>query len=375
MQREAGWEDVLSNTFIEDQAYWRKWWRALFQPKANRKRNGFLLLAFGWIAFAYLLLLAVFEKLKIVEPDGVISYEDARNFFLMLAALLSPFLAFLGFHIADRRLHEQEKQTALQRETGLQQRYVDAITLLSKGKSYQKIAGINALRYPAIAENEVLMASAASTLTAHIRSRGKAGTEENKGQRERRLREVRESMKTLFFLEETSGKPTRYRNGQLHFTDLDLSGMEPRSLPTMVSIFFENCDFCGCDFSGTKLRHVIFLNCHLEGAHFHVPDGFGVGAGLSSSHISGTMVFINKNLKKSRKPKYSSCKYDMRRPPFVHRGATLPTPWLYPHQVSDDERYMTLEEAETFWSQPENDKFRPRDGDGNLIEIVYPDDS
>ena len=60
MQREAGWEDVLSNTFIEDQAHWRKWWRALFQPKANRKRNGFLLLAFGWIAFAYLLLLAVF---------------------------------------------------------------------------------------------------------------------------------------------------------------------------------------------------------------------------------------------------------------------------------------------------------------------------
>ena len=104
----------MNEQFIDDQAYWREWWGTLFQPKADKKRNGFLLLALGWIAFAYLLLLSVFEKFKIVEPDGVMSYEDARSFFLMLAALLSPFLAFIGFHIADRRLHEQEKQTNLQ---------------------------------------------------------------------------------------------------------------------------------------------------------------------------------------------------------------------------------------------------------------------
>ena len=38
---------------------------------------------------------------------------------------------------------------------------------------------------------------------------------------------------------------------------------------------------------------------------------------------------------------------------------------------------MTLEEAEDFWSSDDNDQYRPRDRNGNLIEIIdpYKDDS
>jgi hypothetical protein len=36
--------------------------------------------------------------------------------------------------------------------------------------------------------------------------------------------------------------------------------------------------------------------------------------------------------------------------------------------------HITLREAEDFWSQPGNDEHRPRDINGDLIKIVYPED-
>jgi hypothetical protein len=45
----------------------------------------------------------------------------------------------------------------------------------------------------------------------------------------------------------------------------------------------------------------------------------------------------------------------------------LPTPF-------ENGVHITLREAEDFWSQPGNDEHRPRDINGDLIKIVYPED-
>ena len=55
----------------------------------------------------------------------------------------------------------------------------------------------------------------------------------------------------------------------------------------------------------------------------------------------------------------------------------LPTPYLYAiyGEPAQNPRHSTRVEAETFWSADGNEKYRPRDREGNLIEIVYPDES
>ena len=349
MQREAGWEDALSNTFIEDQAYWRKWWSALFQPKANRKRNGFLLLAFGWIAFAYLLLLAVFEKLKIVEPDGVMSYEDARSFFLMLAALLSPFLAFLGFHIADRRLHEQEKQTNLQTAAAVQQRYVDSVKLLSGKENHQKFSGITALRDPDIARNDTLFNAASSTLLSFIRTYGRPlARNQDTATDKDRVKMVQEAFNTWCFLEaehETaaaSDANLKQRQRREIFEDLRLPRIRfDRGLPIRL-LKFDNCNLNEMECFGPELQFVAFHNCSLIGAQFFTSNLVGcefTGNIIDSANFQN-MISDNKVSILSGSPKLETLNlYSAETPPILQEGMHLNTP------VKEDNEFMTAGEA------------------------------
>jgi hypothetical protein len=52
----------------------------------------------------------------------------------------------------------------------------------------------------------------------------------------------------------------------------------------------------------------------------------------------------------------------------------LPTPWELSGSPSkpDEGRYLTLREAEEFWSSDDNDLYRPREADYEPIEIIDP---
>ena len=373
----------MNDQFAKDQAYWRDWWSLRRHHKTESNRKGYLVLSFIWMCIAILLINLISQRFKTLELDGVSSYEDARNYFLILATLLSPVIAFIGFHLADQRLHEQEKQTRTMINAALQQRYVDAVRLLAETKSYQKTAGITALRDIEIAKNETLMTSAAATLIAFIRQRGRATPSEVQDieKRNRRLREFREALQTLLFLENASGNPIKHRKASLVFHDLDLarssfpltarhlSVASFSGLPEMHHMHFAYCDLSTCDFSATNMNNIIFERCNLSGTRFL---GCHYSGGLHLCDISGA------TLPDASMGDLTTCIYHPHHPPIPSNFEALPTPYLSDSETSKATgRYMTVEEAEDFWSSDDNDQYRPRDRNGNLIEIIdpYKDDS
>lgn len=338
------------------------------------RRSPYLLMSYFSLLLIVLLGWLFSHDLIYLLKGGIKTWEDARGVGLFIGGVVASPIAFLSLHVGDSRLREQEKQTALHRETGLQQRYVDAVRLLSEAQPYQRTAGVTALRDRDIANNQTLMTSAATTLEAFIQEQGLGIQGEYSALVRRRVSEVREAMKTLFFLEDRSGKPQGYRDRPIDFAGLVLPHFNGNFMPPLTNVNFKNCDLSDCSFFCTEFRHVIFENCGLENATFNVPKGFGLRAGPFGSDISGATFIIRKNVRDAYKPKYLSCRYNKYKPPIVHSGAKLPPPSLTDRLRMVGEQYMTRQEAEAFWSQPGNDKYRPRDQDGNLIEIVYPDE-
>ena len=360
--------------FINDEIRIKRYWQATQKQLKELVTwicgNIYLVIALVLLSYAFWYAGALFDNVVPNKPKGVEDFEDIRNVALTLAGLFSPSIAFLGLYVAERRYQTQVKQTDVLIGSALQQRYVDAINLLSQGKSYQKIAGITALRDPAIAANEVLMASAASTLTAHIRSRGKARAEENEDQRERRLREVFESIKSLFIIESSNEHQTAYRNGTIEFKNLDLGGLEFLFLPKVTEVLFIGCNFSRCRFFSTKMSSVIFHKCNFDHTRFVVDHLMSESGGFYLSSISGATISALSEGQTTTD--FTYCKYSAFDPPTINNKSVLPPPWIENGELPEGGRFMTLEEANRFWDSEGNDIYRPRHGQ-NFHEIKYPE--
>ena len=326
------------------------------------------MIALAVLSFASWYVGALIDNVAPNKPTGVEDYEDTRHVALTIAGLFSPFIAFLGLYVAQRRYQTQVKQADVMIGAALQQRYVDAVNLLSQEKSYQKIAGITVLRDPAIAANEVLMASAASTLTAHIRSRGTARTEDDTS-RLKRLREVQEAMKTLFFLEGKQKNPVAYRGNYLKFYNLDLAKTNLEFLADLVGVGFYDCDFSECRFEFIGARKVIFIGGTLKKANIKIQTNQNLEISFQFIDISGTHILCNGGMWNNT---FGLCRYDRFQPPNIHSAfstvnlptpwiadVNLPTPWIADVNLPNQGRYMSLEEANDFWASTGNENLRP----------------
>ncbi len=130
---------------------------------------------------------------------------------------------------------------------------------------------------------------------------------------------------------------------------------------TLNNITFDETCFLNCDFSSASLAYCEFL---FDPTDFHETLE---GSSLTDTNISG----INfSGIQQMTSGQLSECRYLKHSPPTnlsdwacdtPLTGIILPTPWERAGLTNnlDDDRYMTLDEAEDFWSSDDNDQYRP----------------
>ena len=181
-------------------------------------------------------------------------------------------------------------------------------------------------------------------------------------------------------------------------------GLEGLRLPhglVFVDLYFNRCNFSNTSMPGCRIDNTVFDTCNfskadLYRAKFDLIDfdrGSSVrGSNFQECSISGTdfngVLEINEG-------QLDRCRYQDINPPlnlpdtvvgekllpagalpYLDRPFTLPPPWQ-PANENDGEsgpRYMTKQEAESFWSSRLWENMIPRHGNGKPVKIIYPDD-
>ena len=339
------------------------------------RRNFYFVMVLVSVGFVLSIFIYYWCDLTSLATAGITSWDDLRSLGLFVGGTVAPIVAFLGLHLSTGKLHEEKKQTTLQTASSVQQRYVDAVGLLSGQENHQKFSGITALRDPDIARNDTLMNAASSTLTSFIRTYGRPmarnqGTDTDTD----RIEMVQEAFNTWFFLEREHVKALgegKQRQTRLIFKNLNLPSIRfARDLPIRL-IKFEHCDFSNMECFGPKLDCVSFDHCTLTSAEFFSSEL--VGCEFTRNTIDSAGFQNIRSEDKSRLLLHSiklikANFYFAETPPKLEVGMRLNTP------VKEDGELMTAGEARQALGEDEYDIQGPDNEVPKFIIYRGPDD-
>ena len=380
--------------------------RAIWNWYVDRWNQGYLVgiatlsaIYFGAIYFGYCFF---GDDLKLLENLPADDWEKRRSLGLAVAGVLGPWLAIIGYFVAAKRTQSFQQDNKIKSQQTDQDGFTKALELLDKLEisAVGSIAIISSIG----AQNSRYSDEAKQVLIALLTKLATLSPNGKKQGGDKLLPHIQAALNGLCKLQSTLDFATHEERNKktIRLKTLDFSGVTINFGTRMKAFTFEKCvlknadlgstefdmtHFLDCDFTGASLAHCSFLG----GPNYF--DGSLDGSLLTNTNVSGTDFAGISGMAKGQ---LASCRYWKHQPPVnLSRwvdSRTLPANLDYGAKPSQEnylpppfemygedgepskDRYMTESEAEAFWSEW-YERHRPRDRDGNLIEIVYPDDN
>ena len=341
-----------------------------------------------------------FEKLASLT---IKNWDDLRSIGFLVASLIAIPAGAIGYFLSARRTQAMQEDNRLKLQQQDREEFSRALELIDKSDS-ATVGAIRTLTNLGLTRADY-QSTSLSLLVSYLESKAKKGNEGIRPDGDKFLNQIQQAFLGVCDLNDKS-----QANGEMHsiqqleLVNLDLSKINFGGGLKITSILFRDCKFFGINSIGTIICQSNFLNCNFENASFlncnflMGKHGFEMsikGSKLENCSISGTdfsgVTFFDAN-------QFLHCRYFSSMPPKglpsrvfndidqmtldagecgMEFEMNLPTPYLYAiyGEPAQNPRHSTRVEAETFWSADGNEKYRPRDREGNLIEIVYPDES
>ena len=395
----------MSDQFVIDQLTWRSTWRRRMKQVGQQiKAFPFIwpcikfvmsffstspleaiiiLLSLSYLVALYFVFVIYAEPLGLYANFEVNNWYKRRSFGIWLAGSLAPLLALLGYFLSARRTQAMQAENQIKIEQKNQDGFTKALELIDK-EGVSSIGSISIICSIGIT-SRFHKEAAISVLSNFLRSKFAIAPSSKRVTDPSLLLQGQAALNALCSLQnvEREGNSILKRLEPLTFQHIYLG-----QVVLDVETNFRNFLFVKCNFEYGTWTHVTFFNtgfvdCDLQYSSFWNcvfkgdPDGLACSllrSNMEGCDLSGTDFLGAEGISSEQ---LISCKYNERMPPKglpSCQSITLPPPW---HEdivngISKRGRYLNITEAEAFWSQEGNDQYRPRDRDGNLIEIVYP---
>ena len=355
----------------------------------------FLCLCIGYFIFE--------DRFEILADLKVKTWDDLRAFGLTTAGIFAIPAGAIGYFLSARRTQAMQEDNRLKLQQQDREEFSRALELIDKGDS-AAVGAIRTLTNLGLTKEDY-QSTSLSLLVSYLESKAKKGNKGIRPDGDKFLNQIQQAFWGVCDLNDKSqANSERHSIQQLELVNLDLSKINFGGGLKITSILFRDCNFIGIKSIKTIICQSNFLNCNFENASFLNCDfllgkqGFDIsikGSNLEDCSISGTdfsgVTSFDAN-------QFLHCRYFSSMPPKglpsrvfndidqmtldagecgMELEMCLPSPFLYAiyGEPVQNPRHSTRVEAETFWSADGNEKYRPRDREGNLIEIVYPDES
>lgn len=328
--------------------------------KLNRGNNNSIFIPLTVIlisGFPFYLLAFIFFW----EPLGFqkANWSERRSILLTISMLLAPIVIVAGYFLSIRRTQALFKQNELN-ETKLEHSQLSqGLELLASRENFKQLAGVTLIAKLGISSRQSGEGENYNVLKLCAETK-----DLDDAVREAALRNlfnlitVHNRFRTsgfVYFTEAKFGIPTFEYHGTLQNAVLINCKELPKPISYMTfdEVVMNNCTLINTVFSSVTFKKIRFFRCTLENVYFEHCEFQNISVVESTS--------------------FKGCSYPKYNPPSnLPKNIQLGPP---SDVIKGQATPMSKVQAEVFWSEPENDQYRPRDRDGNLITIVYPNDS
>ena len=381
----------MKERFSKDRKWRREWWRTIFDGikrpliqsrlarlmaafckrtnrslkerwithKLNRGNNNSIfmpltIILIGGFLFYFLAYVFFWEPLGFKKAN----WSERRSMLLTISMLLAPIVIVAGYFLSIRRTQALFKQNELN-ETKLEHSQLSqGLELLASGEKFKQLAGVSLMAKLGIASRQSGEGENYNVLKLCAETKDLDNTI-----REAALRNLfnliaaHNRFRTsgvVYLVEAKFGIPTLEYHGTLQNAVLINCKELPKHISYMTfdEVVMNHCALINTVFSSVTFKKIRFFHCTLENVYFEHCEFQNI-SGVESTSFKG-------------------CSYPKDCPPLnLPRGMQLGAP---SEVISGQATVMSKVQAEAFWSKKGNEKYRPRDRDGNLITIFYPDE-
>jgi hypothetical protein len=323
----------------------------------------------GYVGGLGVLVWASYEPIALFDNATITGWEDRRSLGLGFAGIVAPLLAIIGFILSANRTRMMEQDSHIKEQEAKRLVFKEKIDALDEGGS-TAMAAIFHIEQTGLTD-KTYGNEAVYVLTQFVRNKTQFIDRDNwqRADPEKSTLPIAEAVSAISQLH----KYYPPNHDLIQFLSCDFSNIDFPFNMEMFCLNFASCNFNHSTIPRSTLRGVDFINCTFKNAILNYSDFARAGGrncvffrvNFSTLSISGIDF---KNVEMDDVTGHDHARYNTVNPPFnLPVGTTLPTPF-------ENGVHITLREAEDFWSQPGNDEHRPRDINGDLIKIVYPED-
>lgn len=350
----------------------------------------FFMLA-GYALIIWGLYAAFGDDLKPFEDISITSWDDRRSLGFAVAGFLAPPLAAIGYFLSSRRTQAMQDGNDTQRSMQITTLFIESQNLINANGA-AAVGAISVLVRLGM-DNGDLRDACKNQLIACLKTFARKNDDSHRLSGDEFLPHIEAALNGLCALQNHL-RDKGLQTPKIELVNLDFSNVRLQSQSSMTSFTFKSCafnlatldkitfyrtDFLDCDFSGASLTFCKF-SLLSDGIHARLHGSVFTNTNISRTYFSGTLSFTREQL--------SKCRYFKHFPPLCLKvpeypipeqnikltKLVLPTPWELSGSPSkpDEGRYLTLREAEEFWSSDGNGSCRPSHQDGEPIEIIDP---
>ncbi|MBL6673119.1 MAG: pentapeptide repeat-containing protein [Alphaproteobacteria bacterium] len=373
--------------------FWR--WFARQWTDGSRYFWPIFFILFGYTVIIYGLYYFFSEHIKLSEVLHITNWDNLRSLGLTFASHIAVPFAAIGYFLSSRRTQAMQKGNDIQSSMQVSTLFIDSQRMID-AKGVAAIGAISVLVRLG-KENDDLRDACKSQLIACLETYARKDGDGQRPDGDQFLHHIEAALNGLCALHSlVTINSYEYRTANhTELVNLDFSNVRLQSQSRVTSFTFKSCAFNLATLNDIAFDRTYFLNCDFSSASLAyceflggpiVFEGSLDGSTFTDSNISGTNFqgicrFAHRQL--------ARCRYLVHAPPTgLKRSAypaqdqklVLPTPWD-PGDVMnnlDEGEYLTMERAQELWSSASDGTWpRPRDRNGNLIEIIdpYKDDS
>lgn len=320
----------------------------------------------GYVGGLGLLVWIFHEPLGLFDNVAVTGWEDRRSLGLGFAGITAPLLAIIGFILSNRRTRELARQNTLQAEGQIKGSFVEALNALTNEQRYVRLAAIESMEKLGSQRDGEFYDVSIEALSGFCVGESNEKTKSTKLNVE--PREIHRAFLAICRIEKIHAENSNYEDHPINLRKVNLSEFEMSN-----GLSVANLDLSFANLSSTNFRRACFRNVFLYKAIFKESDWtnarFDSNCRVLLSNHGNLKDWDISGVKFTDADIYvptQSLIYMIIRPPIgLLSGMFLPTPY-------DQYSFASLSnrDAEKFWLQPGNDRYRPRDRDGNLIKII-----
>ncbi|MDB3891492.1 pentapeptide repeat-containing protein [Alphaproteobacteria bacterium] len=280
----------------------------------------------------------------------------------------------LGLHYTGQRTEALIDRNELQAHSDRTDSFAKALESLESSNIYIRLGAIKALEHLGCEKSQLFYEQVVSVLSAFLVTTSQDEIHSRPYAPEKR--EVYAAFLSLCAIENAHAENSKYISNRIDLTSVNLSGFKSGDNLIVRNMNLQHGDFSSTHFRNARFDNVDFYFAILDEADFSKAT-FSLSSNLSMlynahTNISGTDFSEVDPL--DLPYQLEEANYDKDNPPIgLCTGIGLPAPAENPYSTEPER--LSSAEAKSFWNEPGNDKYRPRDRDGNLIKIVYPEDS